>query len=91
VRVVSRVLKALDGLSEVDQRGVMGVVGLARGEQASAIRQVLQILKGVMASEDRRKIVAMAAAAVASDEEVVAGTAMQRTIGAAMNGETAEA
>jgi hypothetical protein len=71
LRVARRVTDAIGDLSETDQRGVIGIVALARADQADAIRKALAVLDRVaMTPEDRLAVVRIAVACVGGESPV---------------------
>ena len=73
LRVMSRIMRALEGLPLTDQRGVIGLLSLAGSSHQAALRQVLTILRGVPLEGDRKAVIAGAAAVIGSAPVVAVG------------------
>ncbi len=80
LRMAKRVAGALDGLSLVQQKGVIGIAAVTGPEHAGALVSVLRILASCASAAERKSVVATVAGALEGETEIVVGEAEQRLI-----------
>ena len=85
MKIARRVLREVEGLSPVDARGAVGILGIVAGSPARvAVRKALALLERAELTEGELvSVVAIAAACVEGEAEMIGGAVQQLVPGSA--------